>query len=116
VGIDAKALAKMEEKAKADAISRLFAGKWTGSRTASASSDDGKTREERLQQRREHLLREREKWEKDHSGSYEIVYPSPDPERQATYEQLLFTCKELWETKGQPHNLNQVMERAKKTG
>ena len=114
VGIDAKALAKMEEKAKADAISRLFAGKWTGSRTASASSDDGKTREERLQQRREHLLREREKWEKDHSGSYEIVYPSPDPERQATYEQLLFTCKELWETKGQPHNLNQVMERAKK--
>ena len=63
---------------------------------------------------REHLLREREKWEKDHSGSYEIVYPSPDPERQATYEQLLFTCKELWETKGQPHNLNQVMERAKK--
>ena len=114
VGIDAKALAKMEEKAKADAMSRLFAGKWTGSRTGSASSEDGKTREERLQTRRERLLREREKWEEEHSGSYEIAYPSTDPERQATYEQLLQTCKELWETKGQPHNLNQVMERAKK--
>ena len=72
VGIDAKALAKMEEKAKADAMSRLFAGKWTGSRTEARERGWQNPRGALTDEARE-ALRECEKWEEEHSGSYEIV-------------------------------------------
>ena len=107
VRIDPKAIKRAQAEEKAEAQSRLTGGGGV------KSSGGGRLTREEIEARRAAALEARMKWEENHSGSFDIAYPSPDPTKQALYERLLEGAKEAFDQHGSHSRVRDTLERAK---
>ena len=117
VRIDPRAIKRAQAEEKASSLSRLMGGARVGSKSGAtaADCDSSKTRltPEEIVERRAACVAARERWEENHSGSFDIAYPSPDFAKQKLYERLLVGARASFDEHGSHARVRDVLAQAK---
>ena len=117
VRIDPRAIKRAQAEEKASSLSRLMGGARVGSNSGAktADGDPPKTRltPEEIVERRAACVAARERWEENHSGSFDIAYPSLDFAKQRLYRRLLEGARASFDEHGSHARVRDVLARAK---
>ena len=117
VRIDPRAIKRAQAEEKASSLSRLMGGARVGSNSGAktADGDPPKTRltPEEIVERRAACVAARERWEENHSGSFDIAYPSLDFAKQRLYRRLLEGARASFDEHGSHARVRDVLAQAK---